>query len=687
MKTASLQRVTVHLRQLACRSAASAHSDRQLLDRFLGLGEESAFAELVRRHGPMVLGVCRRVLHHHQDAEDAFQAAFLVLARKAGSVRHAESVAGWLFQVARRLALRARTRSDRQTERLTAMHEPISTQDEIGIHQEELQEQLDEALERLPEHYRSTVVLCYLEGKTQSEAARQLGTTPDAINSRLKRARHLLRTHLKRGGVVLSAAALVTALAAQRGAAAGLSVQLLRQTSGAALGFAADAGGTCGASPQAITLARGALRTMWTNPLKLLGGLLLLGLLAAAAWLPAALGGKDPATGAAPTALALPTPLATQLAAAVPPPKEQPAKGMHVIIMWMGGGPSQFETFDPKPEHANGGPTKAIDTAIKGVKFSEHLPKLAKVANHLAVIRSLTSSEGDHGRGSFLMHTGYQYDGQNDYPPVGCLLGRELGGPKVNVPRYVVVDPPKFVMGDFYGPGFLNAIYGPLFVGAPDSGSPADKGALPPVPGQESFPAANKDEAATMRKAVLKAFDLAQEKKALRDAYGMNAFGQSCLLARRLVEAGVPVVEVTLPGWDTHGDNFKITQQRCGVLDPAFAALLTDLVERKLLDSTLIVWMGEFGRTPKINVNNGRDHWPKSFSVVLAGAKIKGGQVIGSTNPDGAGVAERPVTVAEFMATVYQAVGVDPTRQSMSNTGMPVRLVPSGTKAVMELLK
>jgi hypothetical protein len=576
------------------------------------------------------------------------------------------------------------------------MHEPISMQDDHRIHQEELHGQLDEALERLPEHYRSTVVLCYLEGKTQSEAARQLGTTPDAINSRLKRARHLLRTHLKRGGVVLSAAAFATVLAAQRGAAAGLSLELLRQTSGAALGFAADAGGPCGASPQAITLARGALRTMWTNPLKLLGGLLLVGLLALAAWLPAALGGKDPATGPAHAALALPTPLAAQLAATVPP-KEQPAKGMHVIIMWMSGGPSQFETFDPKPEHANGGPTKAIDTAIKGVKFSEHLPKLAKLANHLAVIRSLTSPEGDHGRGSFLMHTGYQHDGQIDYPPMACLLGRELGGPKVNVPRYVVVDPPKFAFGDYYGPGFLNPIYGPLFVGAPEFGPPGYgggggsgggyKGAPPNVPGQESFPAANKDEAVAMRKAVLKAFELAEEKKALRDAYGMNAFGQSCLLARRLVEAGVPVVEVTLPGWDTHADNFKITQQRCGVLDPAFAALLSDLVERKLLDSTLIVWMGEFGRTPKINVNNGRDHWPKSFSVVLGGAKIKGGQVIGSTNPDGMGVAERPVTVAEFMATIYQAVGVDPARQSMSNTGMPVRLVPTGTKAVRELLK
>jgi uncharacterized protein (DUF1501 family) len=167
----------------------------------------------------------------------------------------------------------------------------------------------------------------------------------------------------------------------------------------------------------------------------------------------------------------------------------------------------------------------------------------------------------------------------------------------------------------------------------------------------------------------------------------MNTFGQSCLLARRLLEVGVPVVEVSMGGWDTHGNNFAMTAKRCDILDPAFAALLADLKARKLLDSTLIVWMGEFGRTPRINNNDGRDHWPMSFSVVLAGAKIKGGQAIGRTNADGSGVAQRPVSVEEFLATIYQAVNVDITRQHQSNLGQQVRLVPNGTKAVAEALR
>jgi hypothetical protein len=370
------------------------------------------------------------------------------------------------------------------------------------------------------------------------------------------------------------------------------------------------------------------------------------------------------------------------------PAKEQPAKkAMHVIILWMAGGPSQFETFDPKPDHANGGPTKAIATAIQGVKFSEHLPKLARVAQQLAIIRSLTHKVGDHNRGTYLMHTGYHHDGQVMYPSLGCVLGKELGGDKAKLPRFVFIDPPAFGFAEAAGPGFLGPKYGPVFVGAPDAGMGEEKGSAPRVPGADAFPADNKEQAAAMRQAILKALDVAEEKKMVRDAYGMNRFGQSCLLARRLIEAGVPVVEVHLGGWDTHAENFKATANRCGVLDPAFAALLADLKERDLLDSTLIVWMGEFGRTPKINANNGRDHWPMSFSVALAGARIKGGQVFGATNPDGIGVAQQPVKPEELLATIYHAVGVDPTRQNLANTGQPVSLVPLAAKPVADVLK
>jgi hypothetical protein len=412
---------------------------------------------------------------------------------------------------------------------------------------------------------------------------------------------------------------------------------------------------------------------MDNNPRKVLGALVL-----TAVWLAAAAGVAGPA--APPSRTSLPQPVAQNTGKA-------PAKTKHVIVMWMHGGPSQCETFDPKPGHANGGPVKAIDTSVKGVQFSEYLPQLAKQAHHLAVIRTLKHPEGDHSRSAYLMHTGYQLDGFAAHPSLGCVLGKELGDDKADVPRFVVIDPPQFIPADIYGTGYLDGRYGPLFVGAPDRGIDADKGLDPRVPGAEAFPAFSNQSAKAMRKAVLKAFDLGEEKKALREAYGLNAFGQSCLLARRLVQLGVPVVEVSLGGWDTHGDNFQLTQKRCDVLDPAFAALVADLQERQLLDSTLIVWMGEFGRTPKINANKGRDHWPFCFSVVLAGANIKGGQVVGRTQPDGMGVAERPVSVPEFLATVCQAVGVDPGRNHKANSNQVIPLVPRGTKAIAELLK
>jgi hypothetical protein len=566
------------------------------------------------------------------------------------------------------------------------MHEPTALADEHPLHHLELQAQLDEALNQLPEHYRTTVVLCYLEGKTQSEAARQLGTTPDAINSRLTRARHLLRTALQRRGVVVAGATVSAALTV--GSAAGaVSLELQQRTCGAALQFAADTPCPPGVSPAAIHLARGALQSMWSTPLKLLSGLLLVAVILVAAWLPTALGSQDQPAPAAPALVAGPALTVPQLAGGGPA-KEQPAKkAKHVILLWMAGGPSQFETFDPKPDNANGGPTKSIDTAIKGVKFSEHLPKLARAAHRLAVIRSLTHKESDHLRASYLMHRGYKHDNQVMYPSLGSVLGRELADDKLTVPRYLVIDPYPLLTKEILGPGFLGPKYGPVLVGAPDSGQGAPQGSAPRVPAADAFPADSKEQAAALRKAILQALDVAEEKKAVRDAYGMNPFGQSCLLARRLIEVGVPVVEVCMGGWDTHAENFKMTAERCGVLDPAFTALLADLEDRKLLDSTLIVWMGEFGRTPVINPQNGRDHWPFSFPVVLAGARIKGGQVLGTTKDDGTGVAERPVKPEELFATIYQAVGVDPAIQYQSNTGKPVRLAPVAARPLADLLK
>jgi hypothetical protein len=189
-----------------------------------------------------------------------------------------------------------------------------------------------------------------------------------------------------------------------------------------------------------------------------------------------------------------------------------------------------------------------------------------------------------------------------------------------------------------------------------------------------------------MRSTAAKAFDLDDEKPAVRDAYGRNLFGQGCLLARRLVEQQVPFVEVTLNGWDTHNNNANTVRTLSETADAGWAALMSDLKDRGLLATTLIVWMGEFGRTPKFGRPDGRDHWPTSFSAVLAGGGIKGGQVIGDTGPDGAAIRERPVTVPEFLATICQALGIDHQKQNISNVGRPIRIVAPGTRAVQEAL-
>ncbi len=374
-----------------------------------------------------------------------------------------------------------------------------------------------------------------------------------------------------------------------------------------------------------------------------------------------------------------------RFAAAPPGPVAQPRKNLTetkqvphrraVIILWMSGGPSQLDTFDMKPGQFNGSPIKEIATSVKEVRFSEHLPRMAKLAHHLALIRSLTHSEGDHRRATYLMRTGYRNDGQTSYPSLGAVLGRELADPRLAVPRCVALAP-GVARSDAFGAGFLGDAYNPLIVGP----------TLQPPP-LEAFTPLFKDGAETVRNSVLKAFDLNQESDATRKAYGSTRFGESCLLARRLVERGVPVVDLTLGGWDAHTQAADIAKRKCEVLDDAWSALLTDLRDRKLLDTTLIVWMGEFGRTPRINANQGRDHWPRSFTVVLAGGGIKGGVVVGTTSADGTQIQARPVTPAELLATIYRVSGIDPTRVNRSNRNTLIPLVEKGAEPVKELLK
>jgi hypothetical protein len=402
---------------------------------------------------------------------------------------------------------------------------------------------------------------------------------------------------------------------------------------------------------------------------------------------------------------------------------EGAAPGKSCILLWMSGGPTQTDTFDPKPEHANGGPTKAVATSVPGITIGEHLPGLAQQMQDLAIIRGLTSTEGDHQRGTQLMMTGYRPTGAVvNYPVLGSLISKELGRPDNDLPNFVSVSPFRLAQ---LGAGFLGPQYAPLTV----SGQSDDPSAranltienlLPPSGvGRDSMEdrfsllkfleeefvtvrtaesaeshGANYERAMRMVRTEAKgAFRLDEEPDELRDAYGRNRFGQGCLLARRLVERGVAFVEVTLSqvdgnalSWDTHSDNYARVQQLCGVLDPAWSTLMNDLRERGLLDDVLMVWMGEFGRTPEINENGGRDHFPLAWSTALAGAGIQGGHVVGDTGADGLEVVDRPVTVPELYATICAALGIDPALENISDEGRPIGIVDGDAEPVQELV-
>ena len=412
---------------------------------------------------------------------------------------------------------------------------------------------------------------------------------------------------------------------------------------------------------------------------------------------------------------------------------KHPQRKRACILLWMTGGPPQTDTFDLKPGHANGGKFKPIKTAASGVDISEHLPQLAKQMKHVVPIRSMSTKEGDHSRATFLLRTGYTPQGPVQYPTMGSVLSKELGGRESELPNYVSIAPYRFLSPAAYGPGFLGPKYSPLVVGnnggvpivqpgnnayeralkvqnldLPDGVDVAEADArlsllrslddefVSTRPGvtTNSHKAAYQQAVRMMRSKAVKAFQLDGEPAKLRDRYGRNQFGQGCLLARRLVEHGVPFVEISLNGvngnqsfaWDTHTNNFNSVQKLCEVLDPGWATLLDDLKDRGLLDTTLVVWMGEFGRTPKINRNQGRDHFPAAWSTVLCGGGVKGGRSYGKTSNDGMKVDDKPVSVPDLMATIATAVGIDPKKQNMSNIGRPIRIADPEAKPIKEIL-
>jgi hypothetical protein len=341
---------------------------------------------------------------------------------------------------------------------------------------------------------------------------------------------------------------------------------------------------------------------------------------------------------------------------------------------------------------------------VPGIQISEHFPKLARLMNHAAILRGMSTGEGAHGRAKYYMHTGYK-EGQGGltYPSIGSIASAEIGRPDAAMPNYVAI-------GRSYGAGFLGARHAPLVVNDPTRGVEN----LKPIVSSGHFDDrlgllqemeqafyreykadASADHKATYQRAVTlmqskeaKAFDLSLEPASSRAAYGSGRFADGCLLARRLVESGVSFVEVTLGGWDTHQNNFDRVKQLSGQVDPAISALVTDLKQRGLLESTLIVWMGEFGRTPRINARGakpGRDHYPRAWSTLLLGVGIKGGQVVGKTDKEGATVVERSISALDFMATVCQVPGIDSKKQNHTPIGRPIRIVDKGANPIKEL--
>jgi uncharacterized protein (DUF1501 family) len=376
------------------------------------------------------------------------------------------------------------------------------------------------------------------------------------------------------------------------------------------------------------------------------------------------------------------------------------------ILLWMDGGPSHKDTFDLRPNTAQGGPFRNIATSVPGIQISEHLPRFARLTQYAAIIRSMSTGEGAHARAKFNMHTGYREGaGGVAYPSLGSLVAQQLGSVEVALPNYVSVG------NRAYGAGFIGPRHEPLIVNDPNRGVENLRAAVATdqfdsrvgllEAMEQSFhrthngPVADAHQT-TYRRAVTlmrdegtRAFDIARETPATRARYGSNRFGESCLLARRLIEAGVTFVEATLGGWDTHQNNFERVRQLSEQLDPAMSALIEDLRDRRLLDTTLVVWMGDFGRTPRINARGaqpGRDHYPRAWSSVLAGGGIHGGQVIGRTDAEAATVTDRPVSTIDFMATICTILGIDANAQNLAGNGRPVRVVDRGATPIAGLV-
>jgi hypothetical protein len=387
-----------------------------------------------------------------------------------------------------------------------------------------------------------------------------------------------------------------------------------------------------------------------------------------------------------------------------------------LIIMWMGGGPATIDIWDLKPGRPTGGEFRPIDTTAQGVQICEHMPRTAEQMRHLAIIRSLETTEGDHNRGTTLMHTAYRPNPNTQHPSIGSVVALQApqlqGYQNITLPTYISVGGGRGAEG----PGFLGMNYAPFIVQNP--GSPPDN--LQPRgnlgQGDEKMQRVRRrqrlfydlengfmnsrapdlttaeerakfaDASKAHKELYERGFSLVASKdgdvfnfkgesRPTLDAYGTSGFGRAALLARRLVEAGVSAVEISQGGWDTHGQNFTALRTRqLPPIDQGMSVLVKDLVDRGMWQNTVVLWMGEFGRTPRINQNAGRDHWARCWSVVVGGGAIRGGQAFGATDADGISVARDAVRISDVFATVYRALGIDPTAQVRDPIGRPFNI-------------
>ena len=371
------------------------------------------------------------------------------------------------------------------------------------------------------------------------------------------------------------------------------------------------------------------------------------------------------------------------------------------ILLWMGGGPSSIDIWDLKPGAATGGPFQPISTS-GDVQICEHMPLTAAQMHHLAIVRSMSTREADHNRGRYYMHTGYIPNPNVEHPSYGSVLAHELMDqrPELEIPPFVSVG------GGSVGPGFLGMAWAPFTVDS--NGDVRDlKMSLKPDRVAQRMKTLSlietsfikqrrgsnaEDHAKILDKTLrlmtseqMSAFKVREEPEGVQERYGNHNFGRGCLMARRLVEVGVPFVEVDFGGWDNHSNIFPtLADNKLTMLDQGMSALVEDLDQRGMLQDTVVIWMGEFGRTPRINGNTGRDHWARAWSVVVGGGNIRGGKAVGATNSDGTLVETEPYTSQDIMTSVCKALGISLETTFTSRNGRPMRIA-NGGKVVKEL--